>query len=407
MKKRLFAVFVCLCMIVSLLPVTALAVDAPATLYVGETSITGSGYWKTTADGKLEPGNESDYNVHYDGNGTLTLNGATIKGGNDITAVPYGAGIVFDGTEGTVYGDVTVIDKSSPVSYLDENGAAQSCNDYEVVTENDTQWTDGWHVVNSDVTIKNRITVTGTVHLILTDGYTLTASTNGTTTRGQIATMLYRMAGSPAVAQTNPFTDVPYGPDTHWYYDAVLWAQQNGLMQGYGANLFGPNDPVTREQLVMIFYRYEQWRGNDTAASGNLSRFTDVGEVSPWAREAMQWAEGLSAAREMESFTQFSSDLDEATREQLKYGAVLTELLKQPLGRPLSMHEQVITLVAATSRLMMDVETAKVKTFQMDMLAYFDRECPQIGETLEEKKVLDDELKQQIIDVVKKFKETR
>ena len=109
----------------------------------------------------------------------------------------------------------------------------------------------------------------------------------------------------------------------------------------------------------------------------------------------------------MESFTQFSSDLDEATREQLKYGAVLTELLKQPLGRPLSMHEQVITLVAATSRLMMDVETAKVKTFQMDMLAYFDRECPQIGEKLEEKKVLDDELKQQIIDVVKKFKETR
>lgn len=96
----------------------------------------------------------------------------------------------------------------------------------------------------------------------------------------------------PNIKENNPFTDVPYGPDTHWYYDAVLWAQQNGLMQGYGANLFGPNDPVTREQLVMIFYRYEQWRGNDTAASGNLSRFTDVGEVSPWAREAMQWAEG-------------------------------------------------------------------------------------------------------------------
>lgn len=128
--------------------------------------------------------------------------------------------------------------------------------------------------------------------------------------------------------------------------------------------------------------------------------------------KAMKKASGsiridLAQAREMESFTQFSSDLDEATREQLKYGAVLTELLKQPLGRPLSMHEQVITLVAATSRLMMDVETAKVKTFQMDMLAYFDRECPQIGKTLEEKKVLDDELKQQIIDVVKKFKETR
>ena len=63
-----------------MLPVTALAVDAPATLYVGQTPITGSGYWKTTADGKLEPGSESDYNVYYDGNGTLTLNNATIQG---------------------------------------------------------------------------------------------------------------------------------------------------------------------------------------------------------------------------------------------------------------------------------------------------------------------------------------
>ncbi len=128
--------------------------------------------------------------------------------------------------------------------------------------------------------------------------------------------------------------------------------------------------------------------------------------------KAMKKASGsiridLAQAREMESFTQFSSDLDEATREQLKYGAVLTELLKQPLGRPLSMQEQVITLVAATNRLMMDVETAKVKEFQMDMLAYFDREHPQIGQTLEEKKVLDDGLKEQIIEAVKQFKETR
>ena len=128
--------------------------------------------------------------------------------------------------------------------------------------------------------------------------------------------------------------------------------------------------------------------------------------------KAMKKASGsiridLAQAREMESFTQFSSDLDEATREQLKYGSVLTELLKQPLGRPLSMHEQVITLCAATHKMLMDVETSKVKGFQMDMLAYFDREYPQIGETLEEKKVLDDDLISQILDAVKKFKESR
>ena len=128
--------------------------------------------------------------------------------------------------------------------------------------------------------------------------------------------------------------------------------------------------------------------------------------------KAMKKASGsiridLAQAREMESFTQFSSDLDDATREQLKYGSVLTELLKQPLGHPLSMHEQVITLCAATHKLMMDVETSKVKEFQKEMLAFFDREYPQIGEALEKKKVLDDELTEQIIDAVKKFKESR
>lgn len=128
--------------------------------------------------------------------------------------------------------------------------------------------------------------------------------------------------------------------------------------------------------------------------------------------KAMKKASGsiridLAQAREMESFTQFSSDLDDATREQLKYGSVLTELLKQPLGHPLSMHEQVITLCAATHKLMMDVETSKVKEFQKEMLAFFDREYPQTGEALEKKKVLDDELTEQIIDAVKKFKESR
>ena len=128
--------------------------------------------------------------------------------------------------------------------------------------------------------------------------------------------------------------------------------------------------------------------------------------------KAMKKASGsiridLAQAREMESFTQFSSDLDDATKAQLKYGSTLTELLKQPLGRPLKLHEQVITLCVATHHLMMDVEDAKVKEFQMDMLVYFDQEHPEIGQAIEEKKVLDDELTEQIIEVAKKFKENR
>ena len=115
--------------------------------------------------------------------------------------------------------------------------------------------------------------------------------------------------------------------------------------------------------------------------------------------KAMKKASGsvridLAQAREMESFTQFSSDLDEATKNQLKYGSCLTELLKQPLGRPLSLHEQVITLCVATNKL-------------MDMLAFFDREHKEIGKAIDEKKVLDDELKEQILAAAKEFKERR
>ena len=128
--------------------------------------------------------------------------------------------------------------------------------------------------------------------------------------------------------------------------------------------------------------------------------------------KAMKKASGsvridLAQYREMEVFTQFSSDLDEATTAQLKYGSCLTELLKQPLGRPLSLHEQVITLCVATNKLMLDIDTKKIKEFQMDMLAFFDREHKEIGKAIDEKKVLDDDLKEQILAAAKEFKERR
>lgn len=128
--------------------------------------------------------------------------------------------------------------------------------------------------------------------------------------------------------------------------------------------------------------------------------------------KAMKKASGsvridLAQARELESFTQFSSDLDDATKMQLKYGSCLTELLKQPLGNPLSLHAQVITLCAATHKLLLDVETKKVKEVQLDMLDYFDREYPEVCKAIEDKKVLDDELLQKILDIIKEFKEKR
>ena len=115
----------------------------------------------------------------------------------------------------------------------------------------------------------------------------------------------------------------------------------------------------------------------------------------------------LAQYREMEVFTQFSSDLDPATKEQLEYGSGLMELLKQPLYHPLSLHEKVITLCAATHKVLLGVEKKEIKKFQADMLTYFDAAHPEIGREIEETKVLSDELIEKIVETAKEFKKSR
>ncbi len=112
----------------------------------------------------------------------------------------------------------------------------------------------------------------------------------------------------------------------------------------------------------------------------------------------------LAQYREMEVFTQFSSDLDAATKEQLQYGKGLMELLKQPLCQPLSLHEQVITLCVATHKVFLDIEISKIKTFQKDLLNFFQIEHAEIVNEIEEKKVLSDELIDRIVELAKEFK---
>ena len=115
----------------------------------------------------------------------------------------------------------------------------------------------------------------------------------------------------------------------------------------------------------------------------------------------------LAQYREMEVFTQFSSDLDAATKEELEYGSGLMELLKQPLYHPLSLHEKVITLCAATHKVLLGVEKTKIKQFQYDMLQMFEAEHPEIGQEIEEKKVLTEELIDKIVETAKEFKKSR
>jgi hypothetical protein len=114
-----------------------------------------------------------------------------------------------------------------------------------------------------------------------------TFSPNANMTRAMLVTVLYRMEGRPAVTAANNFRDVKNG---QWYTDAILWANANNIVTGYGDGLFGIDDPITREQMAAILYRYASAKGYNVTGSDDLARFTDAPSVRGWALDAMKWA---------------------------------------------------------------------------------------------------------------------
>ncbi len=136
----------------------------------------------------------------------------------------------------------------------------------------------------------------------------------------------------------------------------------------------------------------------------SVSRVGGAAQTKAMKKAAGSVRIDLAQFREMEVFTQFASDLDESTKEQLAYGNSLMELLKQPLCHPMSLHEQVLTLFLASHKEFLSVEKKRVKEYQKAILAYFDEEHPEIGEKIEETKDLSEELKAQILDAAKTFK---
>lgn len=113
-------------------------------------------------------------------------------------------------------------------------------------------------------------------------------SPNTTLNRAMFVTMLYRAAGEPAVKQAEAFKDVPAGT---WFTDAVIWASSCGIVDGYGEDMFGPYNSLTREQLATILYRYAKWCGEGVYAPADaLAGFADAANVSDYALEAMRWA---------------------------------------------------------------------------------------------------------------------
>ena len=120
-----------------------------------------------------------------------------------------------------------------------------------------------------------------------------TFSPNVTTTRGMIVTILYRLEGEPTISGTCPFDDVKSGS---YYEKAIIWAAAKGIVSGYGSDLFGPDDPITREQMAVILFRYAQYKGLDVSAGEdtNILSYSDALDISEYAFPAMQWICGES-----------------------------------------------------------------------------------------------------------------
>ena len=108
------------------------------------------------------------------------------------------------------------------------------------------------------------------------------------TTRGMLVTILHRMEGEPQAGE-HSFTDVA---EDKYYADAVAWAAENDIVNGYSDTVFAPEKAMSREEMAVVLYRYAQYKGWDVSAQGDLSRYTDSESVSAWSAEAMTWAVG-------------------------------------------------------------------------------------------------------------------
>ncbi len=140
-------------------------------------------------------------------------------------------------------------------------------------------------------------------------------------TRAMFATVLYRLEDSPNVVEDNLFTDVS---SDKWYGNSVNWMKQNSLINGYGNGTFAPDDVITREQLVTLMYRYAKHLDRDSIERGDINKFADVQDLSPWSVEAMRWAvgEGLvegSANKLMPKATSSRAEVAAIIERYVKY----------------------------------------------------------------------------------------
>lgn len=167
------------------------------------------------------------------------------------------------------------------------------------------------------------------------------------TSRAMIVSILYRLEGSPDLSGENlgyPYADAP---GDSWYGAPVYWARANGIVSGYSAERFGPNDPVTREQLAAILYNYAEWKGMDVSARADLSLYSDAGMIHSWATEVVSWAHAEGLLQGVSHTT--LNPLDNASREQVaaifqRFLAEGTQDVTLSIGRPDSLTEVTATI---------------------------------------------------------------
>lgn len=223
-------------------------------------------------------------------NGTVAVTPTSAILGDQVT-------ITASPDNGYQVGDVTVTDSSGEgISVIDDgDGTYTFVMPASQVTISVTfEWVNPFADVFEDNWFYDEVAYVAQNGLMMGTSDT-TFAPNSMTTRAMIVTILYRLEGFP-VAGSVSFDDVKAGT---WYTDAIAWASANGIVDGYGNGKFGPDDPVTREQMAAILYHYADYKGYDVSGMADLTGYTDANAVSDWALTAMRWAndEGLITGR--------------------------------------------------------------------------------------------------------------
>lgn len=239
-------------------------------------------YAKLTDPNPPTPPSRDTYTLMFDTNGGSALKSVDAKAGTTIDLaqyVPVRAGYTFlgwysDSALKNAVTSITLNRNTTVYAKWDKQKTPSVKNPFTDVKPGDWFYDDVMFVYEKKLMMGTSSTL---------------FSPNEAATRAMLATILWRMEGSPAPKSSAGYSDVPTG---QWYSDAIAWATEKSIFEGYGNGTFGPNDPITREQLAAIFYRYASHKGYDTSAVGSLEQFSDKDKASSWALDALKWAIG-------------------------------------------------------------------------------------------------------------------